>query len=80
LHPFRLDEFVREAPAALKAHEAQLLAALGGEGPLETRMQLRELQASYVYTTIMLKKAKVGVGFGWLSIVNSRGADLPAIP
>lgn len=57
----RLDEAVRELPAAAAALEAALVTAglAGGPEPLARRLQLRDLQQAYVLHTLLAKKARV---------------------
>lgn len=57
----RLDEAVRELPAAAAALEAPLAAAglASGAEPLARQLQLRELQQAYVLLTLLAKKTRV---------------------
>lgn len=55
----RLDEAVRELGPAAAALEAPVARVLGSSPPLERRLQLRELQQSYVLHSLLMKKARV---------------------
>ena len=71
----RLEEFLKELPVAIKRAEPCLADVFETTVPLERRLMLRELQTSFVYTTVLAKKIKVG----WASLDKSAGlAILPA--
>lgn len=57
----RLEDFLKELPVAIKRAEPSLTEFFGTAVPLERRLKLRELQTSFVYTTVLAKKSKVGL-------------------
>ena len=56
---YRLEEFLKELPTVIKRSEPNLGSLLAGNVPLARRLKLRELQTSFVYTTVLAKKSKV---------------------
>ncbi len=56
---YRLEEFLKELPTVIKRAEPNLGPLLAGNVPLARRLKLRELQTSFVYTTVLAKKSKV---------------------
>ena len=55
----RLEEFLKELPTVIKRAEPHLGSLLVTDAPLARRLKLRELQTSFVYTTVLAKKSKV---------------------
>lgn len=53
-----LEEFLKELPTVIKRAEPKLGPLLAGNVPLARRLKLRELQTSFVYTTVLAKKSK----------------------
>ncbi|DBA83853.1 TPA: hypothetical protein ACH3X1_006367 [Trebouxia sp. C0004] len=53
-----LEEFLKELPTVIKRAEPNLGPLLAGNVPLARRLKLRELQTSFVYTTVLAKKSK----------------------
>ena len=56
---FRLADFLKELPGAIKRAEPNLALYLGDDTALDCRVGLRELQTNFVYTTVLAKKCKV---------------------
>lgn len=55
----RLEEFLKELPTVIKRAEPNIGSLLVTDVPLARRLKLRELQTSFVYTTVLAKKSKV---------------------
>ncbi len=65
---------MKEVVVSLGTAEPTLLALFGNDPPLDRRLQLRELQANYVYSAVMAKKYRVcplGLPSGFRSGVSS---------
>lgn len=56
----RLEEFLKELPTVIRRAEPNLTSLLGESVPLARLLKLRELQTSFVYSTVLAKKTKVG--------------------
>lgn len=56
----RLEDFLKELPAVIRRAEPCLTEFFDIAVPMERRLKLRELQTSFVYTTVLAKKSKVG--------------------
>ena len=54
-----MEEFLKELPTVIKRAEPNLTTLLGSGPPLARLLKLRELQTSFVYSTVLAKKNKV---------------------
>jgi hypothetical protein len=54
-----LADFLKELPVNFKRAEPFLAQHFAGSAPLERGLKLRELQTSFVFTTVLAKKCKV---------------------
>lgn len=52
---------MKELPTVIRRAEPNLTTLLGDSIPLARLLKLRELQTSFVYSTVLAKKSKVGV-------------------
>ena len=57
---YRLEEFLKELPTVIRRAETNLATLLGNGVSLARLLKLRELQTSFVYSTVLAKKNKVG--------------------
>ena len=55
----RLEDFLKELPTVIKQAEPKLTVMLKHEVALARQLKLRELQTSFVYSTVLAKKSKV---------------------
>lgn len=67
----RLEEFLKELPTVIRRAEPNLTALLGESIPLARLLKLRELQTSFVYSTVLAKKNKVGVSTNSLQVASA---------
>lgn len=58
-HPCSIADFLKELPIIVRKTEPLLRGVIEKSQPLERAMKLRELQTSYVYTTVLAKKCRV---------------------
>lgn len=56
----RLEEFLKELPTVIRRADTHLTSLLGNGTSLARLLKLRELQTSFVYSTVLAKKNKVG--------------------
>lgn len=54
-----MEDFLKELPTVIKRAEPKLADLLNNDVSLARRLKLRELQTSFVYTTVLAKKSKV---------------------
>ena len=52
-------DFLKELPVIVRKIEPRLSGVVERNEPLERTLKLRELQTSYVYTTVLAKKCRV---------------------
>lgn len=52
-------DFLKELPVIVRKSEPLLDGVIEKAQPLERTLKLRELQTSYVYTTVLAKKCRV---------------------
>ena len=62
-------DFLKELPVIVRKSEPLLDGVIDKAQPLERTLKLRELQTSYVYTTVLAKKCRVRELF-WLEHIS----------
>ena len=56
---YSIADFLKELPVIVRKIEPRLSGVMERNAPLERTLKLRELQTSYVYTTVLAKKCRV---------------------